>query len=102
MKHDPRRDPDVLGRLGGSSRCPAAGEDKAPAVVGKSGGKDFGVFQNANDARRCGRAFLQLREQGVEARRKIIEIVKGMCEQNAGEWVASSWRNPRLAVSITR
>ena len=66
----------------------AAGEDKGSCgCSGKSGGKDFGVFQNANDAcDAAAKAFLQLREQGVEARRKIIEIVKGMCEDNADEW----------------
>ena len=74
---------DVLGRLGGEApAAPAAGEDKGSCgCSGKSGGKDFGVFQNANDAcDAAAKAFLQLREQGVEARRKIIEIVKGMCE----------------------
>ena len=80
---------DVLGRLGGDApAAPAAGEDKGSCgCSGKSGGKDFGVFQNANDAcDAAAGAFLQLREQGVEARRKIIEIVKGMCEANADEW----------------
>ena len=80
---------DVIGRLGGEApAAPAAGEDKGSCgCSGKSGGKDFGVFQNANDAcDAAAGAFLQLREQGVEARRKIIEIVKGMCEANADEW----------------
>ena len=71
---------DVLGRLGGETpAAPTANDDKGSCgCSGKSGGKDFGVFQNANDAcDAAAKAFLQLREQGVEARRKIIEIVKG-------------------------
>jgi len=80
---------DVLGRLGGEAPAvPAASKDKGSCGCGgKSSGKDFGVFENANDAcDAAAKAFIQLREQGVEARRKIIEIVKGMCEDNADEW----------------
>ena len=81
---------DVLGRLGGeASASQVVSEDKGSCgCSGKnSSSKDFGVFQNANDAcDAAAKAFLQLREQGVEARRKIIEIVKGMCEDNADEW----------------
>ena len=81
---------DVLGRLGGgTSASQVVSEDKGSCgCSGKnSSSKDFGVFQNANDAcDAAAKAFLQLREQGVEARRKIIEIVKGMCEDNADEW----------------
>ena len=81
---------DVLGRLGGgTSASQVVSEDKGSCgCSGKnSSSKDFGVFQNANDAcDAAAKAFLQLRDQGVEARRKIIEIVKGMCEDNADEW----------------
>ena len=81
---------DVLGRLGGeASASQVVSEDKGSCgCSGKnSSSKDFGVFQNANDAcDAAAKAFLQLRDQGVEARRKIIEIVKGMCEDNADEW----------------
>jgi aldehyde dehydrogenase len=47
----------------------------------------FGVFQDANDACAAAHeAFLQLREKGVEARRKIVDIVKGMADAKAVEW----------------
>jgi aldehyde dehydrogenase len=45
------------------------------------------VFQDANEA--CAAAhegFLQLREKGVAARAKVIEIVKTLSESNATEW----------------
>lgn len=80
---------DVLGRLGGESSTSDINNDTGSCgCSGKSSsGKDFGVFQNANDAcDAAAAAFTQLREQGVEARRKIIEVVKGMCEANADEW----------------
>ena len=80
---------DVLGRLGGESSLPDVKNDNGSCGCSgnSSSGRDFGVFQNANDA--CGaasEAFLQLRKQGVDARRKIIEVVKELCEANADEW----------------
>ena len=80
---------DVLGRLGGESSTPDVKNDNGSCGCGgkSSSGRDFGVFQNANDAcDAASGAFLELRKQGVEARRKIIEVVKGMCEANADEW----------------
>ena len=93
---------EVLGRLNGSvtttskpSPAPSAPAPKsescgcgtkkvtsAPALRGK-----FGVFATAEEA--CGaaqEAFLQLKEKGVAARRKIEEIVKAMAEKNAEQW----------------
>src|SRR5215510_5439428 len=82
---------EVLGRLG----TPAAAPATAPACgcgnghVGSarvSHGK-YGVFQDANEACEAARAaYLQLREKGVAARAKIVELVKTMCEANAVEW----------------
>jgi aldehyde dehydrogenase len=93
---------EVLGRLGGSTTAtskpapaPAAPAPKsdacgcnvtksasAPALRGK-----FGVFATAEEA--CGaaqEAFLQLKEKGVEARRKIENIIKTLAEKNAEAW----------------
>src|SRR6266704_4017546 len=83
----------VLGRLGqspGSAPAPS----KEPCGCGNghvSGGSigqgKFGVFQDANEA--CAAAhqgFLQLKEKGVAARAKVVEIVKTMAEANAVEW----------------
>ena len=86
---------DVLGRLGGSpaivTAAPVAkpvgdnGSCGCPSKV--SGGRDFGVFQTADEAcDAAAKAFQQLRGQGVEARRRIVEIVKSLCEDNDEEW----------------
>jgi aldehyde dehydrogenase len=93
---------EVLGRLGGTatattkpSPAPPApaprsescgcGTKKAtstPALRGK-----YGVFGTAEEA--CGaaqEAFLQLKQGGIAARRKIEEIVKALAEKNAEQW----------------
>jgi aldehyde dehydrogenase len=87
---------EVLGRLGGApapqNSAPAPKQDcgchnksnsnGAPGLRGK-----FGVFQTADEA--CAAAqesFVQLQKAGVEARRKIENIVKTLAEKNADEW----------------
>ena len=93
---------EVLGKLGGTatatakpSPAPSAPAPKsdscghatrkvssAPALRGK-----FGVFATAEEA--CAAAqesFLQLKEKGIAARRKIEEIVKTLAEKNAEAW----------------
>ena len=93
---------EVLSRLGNSSAPakPAAAPAPAPVAAPACGctGKGhsaaapalrgkFGVYQDANEA--CAAAqesFLQLKEKGVEARRKIEEIVKTLAEKNAETW----------------
>jgi aldehyde dehydrogenase len=45
------------------------------------------VFQDADEACEAAqRAFRQLQEKGMEARRKVVEIVKSMAEANAVAW----------------
>jgi aldehyde dehydrogenase len=94
---------EVLGRLNGSvtplkpaaSPAPAKADCGCSAKNRASGGSintsagrgKYGVFQDANEA--CAAAhegFLQLREKGVAARVKVVEIVKAMAEANAAEW----------------
>ena len=92
---------EVMGRLSGgaplahspspSPAAPAPAKEScgvarkvsaAPALRGK-----FGVFATADEA--CAAAqesFLQLKEQGIAARRKIEEIVKALAEKNAEAW----------------
>jgi aldehyde dehydrogenase len=96
---------EVLGKLGGTAPAPLkpSPAPSAPAPTPKSDscgcgtkkvssanvalrGK-FGVFQDANEA--CAAAqesYLQLKQQGVEARRKIEEIVKALADKNAEAW----------------
>jgi aldehyde dehydrogenase len=94
---------EVLGRLGSttthgrpspapaSSRMPKSeacgcGTKKTSAAQTALRGK-FGVYQDANEA--CAAAqesFLQLKQKGIAARRKIEEIVKSLAEKNAEVW----------------
>jgi aldehyde dehydrogenase len=81
---------EVLGRLGQTgtktASSPAPSKDACACNAGVTGGKN-GVFQDANQA--CAAAhdgFLQLRQKGVAARAKVIEIIKGLAEANAVEW----------------
>ena len=95
---------EVLGRLGGSttttSKPSPAPSTPPPAPSSNCGcgtkktsvanvtlrGK-FGVFQDANEACAAAQeAFLQLKQKGVAARRKIEEIVKSLAEKNAEAW----------------
>jgi acyl-CoA reductase-like NAD-dependent aldehyde dehydrogenase len=79
---------EVLGRLGGT--IAPAGNGKADCGCQhkrNGGGKHFGVFADAGEAcAAAADAFLQLQEKGVEARRKIVDIVKKMADANAREW----------------
>src|SRR5436190_23584404 len=85
---------EVLGRLGGVPNTPAprmtSGNGKGDCGCHNrngSAGKHFGVFQDAGQA--CAAAddaFHQLQEKGVEARRKIVDIIKTMADANAREW----------------
>src|SRR5258706_3695527 len=90
---------EVLGRLGQTSSgrpipTPSPASAKADCGCGNghaSGGSigrgKYGVFQDANEA--CAAAhtgFLQLRQRGMAARAKVVEIVKTMADANAVEW----------------
>ncbi len=94
---------EVLGRLNGAV-APAKSSAPAPAAKADCGCSDkrvnitsggslsagsgkYGVFSDANEA--CAAAhegFLQLRQKGMAARAKVVEIVKTMAEANAVEW----------------
>ena len=79
---------EVLGKLGQTGPAPSVGG--APAVrssgsVGRRGA--FGVFQDPKEA--CVAAhesYLQLQKQGVEARRKVVDIVKRVVTDKAEPW----------------
>jgi aldehyde dehydrogenase len=92
---------EVLGRLGAtatmtakpfsapapapSSNCGCGTKKTSVANVALRG--KFGVFQDANEACAAAQeAYLQLKQKGVEARRKIEEIVKALAEKNAEAW----------------
>lgn len=71
-----------------------------PAVVrqssSQSGGRN-GVFEDAKLATEAARkGFEQLREKGVEARRRVVEIVKSLCEANAVNWGAFEFNETKI------
>jgi aldehyde dehydrogenase len=85
---------EVVNRLGGAgagAAAPAAAPMPAvskPGAAGRPGlrGK-YGVFQDVGEA--CVAAhesYLQLVEKGVDARRKIVDIVKKLSDVNAEPW----------------
>ncbi|MBU6399207.1 MAG: aldehyde dehydrogenase [Verrucomicrobia bacterium] len=90
---------EVLGRLGptpASAPKPAAPapadalacgcQDKAPGSTRASRGK-FGLFADANEACAAAHeAYQQLQTKGVEARRKVVNIVKTLADTNATAW----------------
>src|SRR5262252_7563988 len=87
---------EVLGRLGqnhtsSSSRAPPTPgcgcRDGERPVARSVGRQKYGVFQDANEACEAAYAgFLQLREKGVAARAKVVELIKTLAEANAIEW----------------
>jgi acyl-CoA reductase-like NAD-dependent aldehyde dehydrogenase len=92
---------EVLGRLGGSpasanaaaptpaaAPAPACGcKDPAPAAAGRASRGRFGVFADAHEACAAAQeAYLQLQQKGVEARRRVVDIVKTLADSNAVAW----------------
>lgn len=89
---------DVLSRLGqpsgkpesnkgGAVAAPTPTPAPAPAVKPAPCAGQLGVFEDAGvAAEAAARAQMQLREKGVAARKKIVEIVKELCTANAVEW----------------
>ncbi len=80
---------EVLARLArtpaGPAPAPAARPAGAPAFVSQAG--RYGVFADAADAAAAAmKAFEQLREKGVEARRTVVDIVKRLATDNAEAW----------------
>jgi aldehyde dehydrogenase len=87
---------EVLSRLGaagaspaptptGNGSCGCNSSTSRPAQAAARG--RFGVFAEANQACEAAQeAFGQLRQKGVEARRKVVDIVKKMAESNAEAW----------------
>ena len=89
---------EVLGRLGGGSApkssapvsaagaCACTDNNQASSTISNLRGK-YGVFPDANEACAAAHeAFLQLRQKGIGARRKIEEIIKTLADKNAEAW----------------
>ncbi|HVM50365.1 MAG TPA: aldehyde dehydrogenase family protein [Candidatus Acidoferrum sp.] len=89
---------EVLGRLGQApatatrsaapqpETCACRHNGHSSGSAGLGHGK-HGVFQDANEACAAAQAgFFQLRDRGVAARAKVVEIIKALAEANAVEW----------------
>jgi len=78
---------EVLGRLGPAKATAAKPECHCPKPPALSGGGQFGVFQEAGAAcEAAAAAFIKLRQGGMAARQKIVNIIKTMASANAAEW----------------
>jgi aldehyde dehydrogenase len=86
---------EVLKRLGHTQRDTAGSRPEVATTATRSATRNrhssskrkFGVFEDANDACEAAHAaYYQLRDQGVAARMKVVEIVKGLCDKNANSW----------------
>jgi aldehyde dehydrogenase len=79
---------EVLARLNGGASAPSCKTSGGPAIVtGTARRGTFGVFTDASAAcDAAAEAYTQLSAQGVAGRRKVIEIIKGLCETHANEW----------------
>src|SRR5437016_3399519 len=89
---------EVLGRLGqapapkvstgaGVARPACACAAHGPSGNGHHSRGKHGVFEDANEACAASQTgFLELKQKGVAARVKVVEIVKALAETNAVEW----------------
>jgi aldehyde dehydrogenase len=81
---------EVLGRLGQAPQPAPAKESRGGngRVTSRSTDRHkLGVFQDADEACAAAHAgFLQLRQKGVAARARIIELIKTISDANAVEW----------------
>jgi aldehyde dehydrogenase len=67
--------------------APAARPVAAAAPGSRRSGPRFGVFEDAKEACAAAQeAFLQLKEQGIAGRTKVVEIVKELVTAKAVEW----------------
>src|SRR5579883_989694 len=87
---------EVLTRLGQTStgngtptppRQACGCESKRASTGGSIRSGRYGVFQDADEACAAAHeAFLQLKQKGIAARAKVVEIVKTLADSNAEEW----------------
>jgi aldehyde dehydrogenase len=77
----------VVSRLAAAGQAPAPAQAAKPAAPKPAATRSFGVFTDVNEAAAAANdAFLQLKQQGVAGRAKVIEIVKGLAVGNAEAW----------------
>lgn len=79
---------EVLERLENPPSAPSVGEPRRSfAPSGNRRGASDGVFAAASEACEAAHAaYLDLQKKGIESRRKVEEIVKTLCADNAESW----------------
>jgi aldehyde dehydrogenase len=84
---------DVLSRLGQAGTAPAPVPQSppaavsAPAVTRPTGGRRFGVYQDAKEACAAAHeAFEQFSGWGLAGRQKVVKLIKDICFANAADW----------------
>lgn len=78
---------EVLERLESQPSASSGGQPCRSPSPSINRGADDGVFATAAEACDAARvAYLDLRKKGIEARRKVEEIVKTLCTDNAETW----------------
>lgn len=78
---------EVLERLEGQPAASSGGESRRSLVPSRDRSGADGVFAAASEACEAARAaYLDLQKKGIQARRKVEEIVKTLCADNAESW----------------
>ena len=78
---------EVLERLEGQPASPSGGEPRRSLAPSRNRSGADGVFAAASEACEAAHvAYLDLQKKGIEARRKVEEIVKTLCADNAESW----------------
>jgi aldehyde dehydrogenase len=76
---------DVVRRLNDEGIAGAQASAVTKAPVRRRG--SFGVFQDVDEACTAAHeAYIQLQAQGVDARRKVVRVVKRLVQEHAEEW----------------
>ena len=93
LKSIPLRDASAPKAPACEKSCECSGKGSTP----KASRGEYGVFADAASACAAAQdAFMQLKEKGVEARSKVVEIVKTLCTQNAKEWGAYEFEETKI------
>ncbi|RKX34154.1 MAG: aldehyde dehydrogenase EutE [Verrucomicrobia bacterium] len=87
---------EVLRNLTRSGGVPIEAPTPSPNRCGRNS-RRFGVFEDAAEASRAALdAFHQLKEKGIAGRLKVVEIIKGLCDEKAEEWGRLEFEETRI------
>ena len=82
--------------VGGQKSCGCANKG-APAIISSSSSQGKGIFTDVASAVNAAyEGYRQLCKGGMEARKKIIDIVKAMTVVNAKEWGVFEYNETKI------